>query len=121
MNQGRFAVIAVVAALVVAFLWFDLGRYLDLEYLKARQADVDTFYRDHPLTVLAAYFATYVAITGLSFAGRRHHDPGRRCRVRTAVGHRRRLVSHRRWVPPSLSSCPDTSCETESSGDTQTA
>ena len=69
MNKGRFAVIAVVAALVVAFLWFDLGRYLDLEYLKARQADVDTFYRDHPLTVLAAYFAAYVAITGLSLPG----------------------------------------------------
>ena len=69
MNKGKFAVIAVVAALVVAFLWFDLGRYLNLEYLKARQADVDTFYRDHPLTVLGAYFAAYVAITGLSLPG----------------------------------------------------
>ena len=69
MNKGRIAVILVLAVLVVAFLWFDLGRYLNLEYLKARQADIDAFYRDHPVMVLGAYFATYVAITGLSLPG----------------------------------------------------
>ena len=69
MTMGRIAVILVFAALVVAFLWFDLVRYLDLEYLKARQADIDTFYRQHPVTVLAAYFFAYVAITGLSLPG----------------------------------------------------
>ena len=69
MSKGRIAVILVFAALVVAFIWFDLVRYLDLEYLKARQADIDTFYRQHPGTVLAAYFFAYVAITGLSLPG----------------------------------------------------
>ena len=69
MSKGRIAVILVFAALVVAFIWFDLVRYLDLEYLKARQADIDTFYRQHPATVLAAYFFAYVAITGLSLPG----------------------------------------------------
>lgn len=69
MSKGRIAVILVFAALVVAFIWFDLVRYLDLEYLKARQADIDTFYRQHPVTVLAAYFLAYVAITGLSLPG----------------------------------------------------
>ena len=69
MSKGKLAVIAVIVALVAAFLWFDLGRYLDLEYLKARQADIDGFYREHPLTVLAAYFLAYVAITGLSLPG----------------------------------------------------
>ena len=69
MSKGRIAVILVFAALVVAFIWFDLVRYLDLEYLKARQADIDTFYRQHPVTVLAAYFFAYVAITGLSLPG----------------------------------------------------
>ena len=69
MTKGRIAVILVFAALVVAFIWFDLVRYLDLEYLKARQADIDTFYRQHPVTVLAAYFFAYVAITGLSLPG----------------------------------------------------
>ena len=69
MSKGRIAVVLVFAALVVAFIWFDLVRYLDLEYLKARQADIDTFYRQHPVTVLAAYFFAYVAITGLSLPG----------------------------------------------------
>ena len=69
MNKGKLAVVALVAALIVAFLWLDLGRFLSLEYLKSRQADIDAFYRDHPLTVLATYFVAYVAITGLALPG----------------------------------------------------
>ena len=69
MNKGKLAVVALVAALIVAFLWLDLGRFLSLEYLKSRQADIDAFYRDHPLMVLATYFVAYVAITGLALPG----------------------------------------------------
>ena len=69
MKKGKLAVIAVIVVLVVAFLWFDLGRYLSLEFLKSRQSDIDAFYREHPVTVLAAYFVAYVAITGLSLPG----------------------------------------------------
>ena len=69
MTKGKLAVIAVIAVLVVAFLWFDLGRYLSLEFLESRQSDIDAFYREHPVTVLAAYFVAYVAITGLSLPG----------------------------------------------------
>ena len=68
-KKGKLAVIAVIAVLVVAFLWFDLGHYLSLEFLKSRQSDIDAFYREHPVTVLAAYFGAYVAITGLSLPG----------------------------------------------------
>ena len=69
MSKGRFLVIAILVGLVIAFLWFDLGRYLSLEHLKSRQADIDAFYREHPLAVLAAYFVAYIAITGLSLPG----------------------------------------------------
>ena len=69
MSKGRLAVIVVFVALIVAFLWFDLARYFNLEYLKSRQADIDAFYRDHPLAMLAGYFLIYVAITGLSLPG----------------------------------------------------
>lgn len=69
MTKGRIAVVVVLAMLVVAFIWFDLGRYLSLEYLKARQADIDAFYRENPVMVLAGYFVAYVAITGLSLPG----------------------------------------------------
>ena len=69
MGKGRVAVVVVIAVVVVAFLSLDLGRYLDLEYLKSRQADIDALYREHPLVLLAAYFAAYVVITGLSLPG----------------------------------------------------
>ena len=69
MSKSRVALVALVASLVVAFLWLDLGRYLDLAYLKSRQADIDALYREHPVAALAAYFAAYVAITGLSLPG----------------------------------------------------
>ena len=69
MNKWKIAVIAVIVASIAAFAWFDLGRYLDLEHLKSRQAGIDAFYREHPLTMLGAYFIAYVAITGLSLPG----------------------------------------------------
>ncbi len=69
MSKGKIALVAFIAVLVAAFLWLDLGRYLDLAYLKSRQADIDALYREHPAAVLAAYFAAYVAITGLSLPG----------------------------------------------------
>ena len=69
MTKGKIAVVVVLAILVVAFIWLDLGRYLSLEYLKARQADIDAFYRENPVMVLAGYFVAYVAITGLSLPG----------------------------------------------------
>ena len=69
MGKGKIAVVALILALVAAFFAFDLGRYLDLQYLKSRQADIDALYREHPVASLAAYFAAYVAITGLSLPG----------------------------------------------------
>ena len=69
MNKGKIAVIAVILVAIVAFVWLDLGRFLDLEHLKSRQADIDAFYREHPLMVLGAYFVAYVAVTGLSLPG----------------------------------------------------
>ena len=69
MSKGKIAVVVLILALVAAFLAFDLGRYLDLQYLKSRQADIDALYREHPVASLAAYFIAYVAITGLSLPG----------------------------------------------------
>lgn len=69
MSKGRLAVVVIFVALVVAFFWFDLTRFLDLAYLKSRQADIDALYRDHPVALLAGYFLVYVAITGLSLPG----------------------------------------------------
>ncbi|HMO69702.1 MAG TPA: pyridine nucleotide-disulfide oxidoreductase, partial [Novosphingobium sp.] len=62
-----------VAGLLVAGLaaWFllGLGDYLTLDALKAQQAAIDGFYRDHPMLVVAAFFAVYVILTALSVPG----------------------------------------------------
>jgi len=69
MNLKKLLVIAVFAALVAAFFVFDLGQYLSLDALKARQAQIDGFYAAQPLLAIALFFAAYVAVTGLSLPG----------------------------------------------------
>lgn len=65
----RAVVLLLVAALVVAFFAFDVGRLLTLESLKTQQAAV-TAYRDaHPWLATLVYFGVYVAVTGLSLPG----------------------------------------------------
>ncbi len=69
MNKGKLAVLAVIIALVAAFFIFDLKQYLSLDYVKAQQATLSAYVGEHPLQAAAAYFALYVAVTGLSLPG----------------------------------------------------
>jgi dihydrolipoamide dehydrogenase len=57
------------AALVVAFLAFDLGHYFTLDYFKSQQAMIDAYHAAHPVQTAAIFFAIYVAVTALSFPG----------------------------------------------------
>lgn len=54
---------------IAAWFLLDLGQYLTLDALKARQADIEGVYRADPLLIAAAFFAIYVALTALSFPG----------------------------------------------------
>jgi pyruvate/2-oxoglutarate dehydrogenase complex dihydrolipoamide dehydrogenase (E3) component/uncharacterized membrane protein YdjX (TVP38/TMEM64 family) len=58
-----------VVLLAAAFWWFDLGHWLRLETLKARQAELLALYAAHPLAVIAGYMAVYIAVTALSLPG----------------------------------------------------
>ena len=69
MNSKKWAVAAVIAALVIAFFAFDLGRYLSLVYLKQSQVYFAEIYARQPLMVAGIYFVIYVAATALSFPG----------------------------------------------------
>ncbi len=69
MSKGRLAVLGIIAALIAAFLWFDLQSYFSLDYFKAEQAAIDAYFLAHPLQTAAIYFAIYVAVTGLSLPG----------------------------------------------------
>jgi len=69
MTARRFALAALILAGVAAFLVFDLGQYLTLEYLKGRQGAIEDFRRANAGLAIGIYFATYVAVTALSLPG----------------------------------------------------
>jgi dihydrolipoamide dehydrogenase len=65
----KLVLVAVIAALIAAFFVFDLGQYLTLDYLKARQHDFQQFYSANRALTLGSYFLIYVAVTALSLPG----------------------------------------------------
>ena len=69
MNKSRLSIIALAAALAVAFFAFDLDHYFTLEFFKSQQAAITGYSTAHPLQTAAIYFAGYVALTALSFPG----------------------------------------------------
>jgi pyruvate/2-oxoglutarate dehydrogenase complex dihydrolipoamide dehydrogenase (E3) component/uncharacterized membrane protein YdjX (TVP38/TMEM64 family) len=69
MSNKKLLIVAVLVALVVAYFALDLGRFLSLEYVKSRQADLSALAASRPLAVGGAFFAIYVAATALSLPG----------------------------------------------------
>ncbi|MFT5447822.1 MAG: pyruvate/2-oxoglutarate dehydrogenase complex dihydrolipoamide dehydrogenase (E3) component [Gammaproteobacteria bacterium] len=69
MKNKKILVAAIVLALIASYVTFDLGQYFSLDFLKARQADLDALYTSHPLRTALIFFAVYVAVTGLSLPG----------------------------------------------------
>jgi uncharacterized membrane protein YdjX (TVP38/TMEM64 family) len=65
----KVILIGLIVVLVGAFFAFDLGRYLSLDYLKARQHDFQQFYAANRALTLGAYFIIYVVVTALSLPG----------------------------------------------------
>ena len=69
MSRGRLAVVLLVAAALAVFFAAGGQRYLSLDYLKAQQAALQDWRAAHPAVAAAAFFAAYVALTGLSLPG----------------------------------------------------
>jgi pyruvate/2-oxoglutarate dehydrogenase complex dihydrolipoamide dehydrogenase (E3) component/uncharacterized membrane protein YdjX (TVP38/TMEM64 family) len=69
MNPKKLSLWLLLAALVGAFFWWDLGQYLRLETLKNSQSAFNQWYAEQPLTFIAGYFTVYVLATALSFPG----------------------------------------------------
>ena len=68
MNK-RIALLALLAAAIGAYFWFDLGSLLSLDSFRQSRADVDAYYRSHPALVLGGFFLAYVLVTALSLPG----------------------------------------------------
>jgi pyruvate/2-oxoglutarate dehydrogenase complex dihydrolipoamide dehydrogenase (E3) component/uncharacterized membrane protein YdjX (TVP38/TMEM64 family) len=69
MNPRKLLLLAVLAALIGAFFALDLGRFFSLDYIRGAREDFAALYQAHPLQVIGAFFAIYVAVTALSLPG----------------------------------------------------
>jgi len=69
MRKSKLLVVAAIAILMIAFLAFDLGQYLNLGYFKARHTALVTYQLSHPLATALVFFVFYVAVTGFSLPG----------------------------------------------------
>ncbi len=69
MSKKKIVILALLVALIVAFFAFDLGRFLSLDYIKSRQAEVTALAAEKPLAVGGVFFAIYVAVCALSLPG----------------------------------------------------
>ncbi|GAA0754981.1 pyruvate/2-oxoglutarate dehydrogenase complex dihydrolipoamide dehydrogenase (E3) component/uncharacterized membrane protein YdjX (TVP38/TMEM64 family) [Erythromicrobium ramosum] len=65
----KLAILAVLAAVIAAYLVFDLGQFLTLEGIKQLVTQWEAFYADNPVMVIAGFFAAYVAVTAASLPG----------------------------------------------------
>jgi dihydrolipoamide dehydrogenase len=68
-DLSRWALLAVIIALIAAFFIFDLQTYLTLETLKQQQASIEAYRSSHPIFAVAIYALIYIAVTGLSLPG----------------------------------------------------
>jgi pyruvate/2-oxoglutarate dehydrogenase complex dihydrolipoamide dehydrogenase (E3) component/uncharacterized membrane protein YdjX (TVP38/TMEM64 family) len=68
-SRGRLTVLLLIAAAIGVFFAAGWHRYLSFENLKAQQAALQNWRAAHPFGAAAAFFAAYVAMTGLSIPG----------------------------------------------------
>ncbi|MGE4242637.1 FAD-dependent oxidoreductase [Ramlibacter sp.] len=69
MSKRKAAIAALIAIAVLLFLALDLGRFLNLDYLKQSQAALAALHERRPVAVMTVFFGIYVAATALSFPG----------------------------------------------------
>jgi dihydrolipoamide dehydrogenase len=67
--KSKLLIVAIIAAAIVAFFAFDLGRFLTLDYFKAQQATLATYVQANPLQSALMFFGVYVAVAALSLPG----------------------------------------------------
>jgi len=66
---GKITLAAAIAVIAGLFMYFDLGRFLTLDYLKESRAQFQELYHNHALLVIAAYMGVYILVTALSLPG----------------------------------------------------
>ena len=62
-------ILFVIAGFVWAFSHYNIGQYLNLEYLKEKQADFSAFYEENTWLAIGAFSLIYIISTALSLPG----------------------------------------------------
>ncbi|WP_292950436.1 MULTISPECIES: dihydrolipoyl dehydrogenase [unclassified Neptuniibacter] len=65
----KLPLLLVVLTAIAAFFIFDLGQYLNLEFIKQNQAQFDQQFAEKPFETAVIFFVIYVLVTGLSLPG----------------------------------------------------
>ena len=65
----KILVVVIVVALIAAYFIFDLGQFLNLEYIKAQQGRIMEYREANPVQTALLFFVLYILITGLSLPG----------------------------------------------------
>ena len=65
----KVIVIAVVVVALFSFFYFDLGKYLTLDYLKEQRESLQAYIEQNTLSAALTYMGVYIAITALSVPG----------------------------------------------------
>ncbi|HSE59705.1 MAG TPA: TVP38/TMEM64 family protein [Nitrospiraceae bacterium] len=68
-TSGRMILLLLIAAGIGAFFYFDLGRFLSLDALKANRDHLLAFTEANAGVAAILFVATYVVVTGLSLPG----------------------------------------------------
>lgn len=69
MSKKKIAIAGIVAVLIALFFFFDLGRYLTLEALKANRDALTAFNQKNRLVMAMAFIGVYIIQTALSLPG----------------------------------------------------
>jgi pyruvate/2-oxoglutarate dehydrogenase complex dihydrolipoamide dehydrogenase (E3) component/uncharacterized membrane protein YdjX (TVP38/TMEM64 family) len=68
-RSGKILLVLLIVLAIGAFFLFDLGAYLTLANLKARQSELAAYVEANPAIAVAGFFLLYVAVTALSLPG----------------------------------------------------
>ena len=66
MKPGKIILIVIIISLIASFFIFDVGQYISLAFLKAKQTDIENYYISNPVKTALFFFSIYVIATGLS-------------------------------------------------------
>ncbi len=68
-KKGQLVLVAAIIVLAGLFFYFDLQRFLSLEFFQAQRMAAVGLHEAYPWLTSLGYFAIYVAVTGLSLPG----------------------------------------------------